>query len=185
MLDLFTTASGRIPRKPYWIAVVVVYIASFLTQFLLAAPLTARASVMPFLVAQAVLAWAWYALHAKRLRDAGRTTGSAVALTVLYGLAVVLLCLVVIAATASGNANPASTVPGDPPSPGLFDMSLVLFLLGLAFGDPSLTMFGWILLGVIALVLLPIVIAIIYTIVVGTRPSAPSDPVATPQPATS
>ena len=71
-LALFTSASGRIAPKPFWLGVVAVYVASFLSQFLLAAPVTARASVLPFLVAQAAIAWAWYALHARRLRDAGR-----------------------------------------------------------------------------------------------------------------
>jgi uncharacterized membrane protein YhaH (DUF805 family) len=174
MLELFTSASGRIARKPFWIGVVIVYVASFLTQFLFAAPLMVRASVVPFLVAQVVVAWAWYALHAKRLRDAGRTTGSAVALTVLYGLAVMLLCLVVIAAMATGS-NAPQPGGGQPAPPTVFDMFLLLFLLGMILGEPSLGIWGFILLGVIAIVLLPIVIAFAYTIFVGTRPSAPID----------
>ncbi len=174
------SASGRIARQPFWICVVVVYVASFLTQFLFAAPLMARASVLPFLVAQAAIAWAWYALHAKRLRDAGRTTGSAVALTVLYGLAVVLLCLVVMAATATGSNVPVPPGGGQPPAPSIFDVFLLLFLLGMILGEPTLGIWGFILLGVIAIVLLPIVIAIAYTIIVGSRPSAPSETPTTP-----
>ena len=80
--------------------------ASFLSQFLLAAPITARASVIPFLLVQVAVAWAWYALHVRRLRDAGRPTGAAIALTILYALAIVLLLLVMLrgrrARTAAG-----------------------------------------------------------------------------------
>ena len=141
-LALFASASGRIARKPFWIGVVVVYVASFLTQFLLAAPVVARASVVPFLLAQALLAWSWYALHAKRLRDAGRQPGSAVALAVLYGLAMVLLCLVVIAITAAGGNAPLPPTGVQPPPPTLLDLFLLLFLLGMIFGEPSLGMLG-------------------------------------------
>ena len=37
---------------------------------------------------QALLIWMWFALHAKRLRDAGRTIGLAVGAAVLYALSV-------------------------------------------------------------------------------------------------
>jgi uncharacterized membrane protein YhaH (DUF805 family) len=172
-LALLVSASGRLPRKPFWIAVVVVYVASFLAQFLLAAPIVARLSVLPFLAVQAALAWVWYALHARRLRDAGRTTGAALALTVLYGLAIVLLCLIVIAVTATGGDAPLPATGVQPPPPTIFDMFLLLFLLGMIFGEPTLGIWGFILLGVIAVVLLPIVIAMAFTVWVGTRPSIP------------
>jgi uncharacterized membrane protein YhaH (DUF805 family) len=170
------SASGRIARKPFWIGVIAVYAASFLTQFLLAAPVTARAGVVPFVLVQAAIAWAWFVLHARRLRDAGRPVGLAVALSVLYVLAIVLLLLVMVAATAPGSSTTVAPAVDQPPSPSIFDLFLVLFLLGLAFGDPSLGMFGYILLGVIALILLPILIAVAFTIWVGTRPGAPAAP---------
>ena len=37
----------------------------------------------------------WFALHAKRLRDAGRPIGLAIAIAILYALAIVLLMLLV------------------------------------------------------------------------------------------
>jgi uncharacterized membrane protein YhaH (DUF805 family) len=168
------SASGRVAPKPFWIGVIVVYVASFLTQFLLAAPVTARASVVPFVLAQAAVAWIWFGLHARRLRDAGRPVGPAVALSVLYGLAIVLLLLAFVAAIApGGSAAPASDQPR---SPSIFDVFLLLFLIGLIFGDPNLGIFGYILLGVIALTLLPILIAVAFTIWVGSRPGVPAAP---------
>ncbi|MPZ37681.1 MAG: hypothetical protein GEU95_06390 [Rhizobiales bacterium] len=167
-MDKLFSASGRIAPKPFALAAIAVYLASFLSQFLLAAPITVRASVVPFLLVQIAIAWTWYALHVRRLRDAGRPTGSAIALTVLYSLAIVLLLLVMLAIDPS--ARP--TGPEASPFAGAFQIFLVLFLIGTIAGDPNLGMFGYVLLGVIALVMLPIVIAIIFTVWVGTRPSA-------------
>jgi uncharacterized membrane protein YhaH (DUF805 family) len=169
------SAAGRIAPRPFWVGAFVVYLASFFTQFLLAAPVTARASVLPFVLAQAGIAWLWYALHAKRLRDAGRPNGAAVALSVLYVLAIVLLLLVVAAATAPGGSPPVVGA-APPPSPSIFDVFLLLFILGVVFNQPSLGIFGVILLVVVALVLLPIVIAMAFTVWVGTRPSTPAQP---------
>jgi hypothetical protein len=53
---------------------------------------------------------------------------------------------------------------------------LLLFILGVVFNQPSLGIFGVILLVVVALVLLPIVIAMAFTVWVGTRPSTPAQP---------
>ena len=159
-------ASGRVAPKPFAFGAIAVYVASFLSQFLLAAPITARASVVPFLLVQIVIAGAWYLLHVGRLRDAGRPTGSAIALTILYALAIVLLLLVMLAIDAPGQpAGPEAT-----PYANVFQIFLVVFLIGMILGDPNLGMFGYIMLGAIALVLLPIVIAIVFTIWVGTRP---------------
>ena len=167
--------NGRIAPKAFWIGASAIYLASFFTQFLLAAPVTARASVLPFVLAQAGIAWLWYALHAKRLRAAGRPIGPAVALSVLYVLAIVLLLLVVAAASAPGGSSPVTgTEP--PPSAGISDLLLLLFILGVIFNQPNLGIFGVILLVVVALVLLPIVMAIAFTVWVGTRPSTPAQP---------
>ena len=166
------SASGRIAPRPFALGAAVVYVASFLSQFLLAAPITARASVVPFLLVQIAIAGVWYALHVRRLRDAGRPTGSAIALTILYALAVVLLLLVMLAIDAPGQP----TGPEATPYASVFQIFLVVFLIGMIVGDPNLGMFGYILLGRDRLVLLPIVIAIVFTIWVGTRPALPSPP---------
>jgi uncharacterized membrane protein YhaH (DUF805 family) len=163
------SSSGRLAPKPFALGAAAVYVASFLSQFLLAAPITARASVVPFLAVQIAIAWMWYALHVRRLRDAGRPTGSAIALTILYALAIVLLLLAMLAIDAPGQpAGPEAT-----PYASVLQIFLVLFLIGMILGDPNLGMFGYVILGVIALVMLPILIAIGFTVWVGTRPRAP------------
>jgi len=163
------SSSGRIAPKPFALGAAAVYVASFLSQFLLAAPVTARASVVPFLVVQIAIAWAWYVLHVRRLRDAGRPTGSAIALTILYALAIVLLLLVMLAIDAPGQPTGPETTPYS----NVFQIFLVLYLIGMILGDPNLGMFGYIMLGVIVLVMLPIVVAFVFTVWTGTRPRVP------------
>ena len=171
-LTTILSASGRIAPRPFALGAIAVYLASFLSQFLLAAPVTARASVVPFLLVQIVIAWAWYALHVRRLRDAGRPPGAAIALTILYALAIVLLLLVMLAINVPGQP----TGPETTPYASVFQIFLLLFLIGTILGDPNLGMFGYVILGVIALVMLPIVIAIAFTIWVGTRPRVSPPP---------
>lgn len=168
---IFSTA-GRLAPKPFALGAAAIYVASFLSQFLLAAPITSRASVIPFLLVQIVIAWIWYSLHVRRLRDAGHPTGSAIALTILYALAIVLLLLVMLAIDAPGQP----TGPEATPYAHIFQIFLVLFLISMILGDPHMGIFGYVLLGVIALMMLPLVIAIVYTIWAGMRPRAPEPP---------
>ena len=166
----FFSASGRIAPKPFVLGALAIYVASFLSQFLLAAPVTEQASVIPFLAVQIAIAWVWYALHVKRLRDAGRATGPAAALTVLYALAIVLLLLVMVAASVSALAATSEEVP----AAGIFQIFLPFYLVGVILGDPNLGMFGYVILVVLALVTLPVLIAVVFTIWIATMPSAPA-----------
>jgi uncharacterized membrane protein YhaH (DUF805 family) len=168
-LARFFSASGRIRPKPFAVAAAAVYLVSFLSQFLLAAPVTARASVIPFLLVQILAGSAWTALHLKRLRDAGRPGGAAVALAILYALAIVLLLLMMAMANA-----PAIT---DDETPAGWSQTLLLFfLISVILSDPNLGMFGIIALIVLALIMLPMVIAVVFTIWTATRPGAAAMP---------
>jgi uncharacterized membrane protein YhaH (DUF805 family) len=164
--------SGRIAPTPFALAVAAVYVASFFSQFLLAAPVTERASLVPFLLMQAVTGWAWTALHVKRLRDTGRSPGTAVALAAIYALAIVLLLLVI----AMTHAPAAAAAAGETPSSGWGQKLLLFFLISVILSDPNFGLFGIIILSVLALVMLPIVIAIAFTIWTGTRPTIHAPP---------
>jgi hypothetical protein len=52
----------------------------------------------------------------------------------------------------------------------------VLFLAWLVVGDPALGVFGYVFLGALALVMLPLLIAIVFSIWAAGRPSAPVAP---------
>jgi uncharacterized membrane protein YhaH (DUF805 family) len=164
--------AGRMAPRPFALRIVGIYLLSFSSQFLLAEPVMALAGVAPFLVVQIVVAWMWYALHAKRLRDAGRSTGTAFAVMVLYLLAILLLVLATIAANASGPADGADAKP----LATVFQIFLLLFLIGTVLSDPNLSVFGYVFLAALLVIMLPIVIAIGFSVWTGTRPTASAPP---------
>jgi uncharacterized membrane protein YhaH (DUF805 family) len=139
--------NGRVAPRPFAIAILVFYLASFLAQVLLATSVTARLNVWPFLGVQAALLWVWFALHVRRLRDAGRPTGTAAGIATLYGLALVLLVLVV-GAMGAPDSHPF----------------VVVAMVGQILADPEPNGFGMVVLGLIALVVLPILIAIGFSV---------------------
>src|SRR5262245_53408035 len=98
-LALFYSPSGRIARTPFAIGVVLVYLASFGSRALLAAPVMGQASVVPFMALQVLVIWAWYALHAKRLHDTDRTGASAIAIAIVYAFGVCAVALIAMLLT--------------------------------------------------------------------------------------
>ena len=165
--------AGRLARGPFAVAVLVVYTLSFLSQVLLSAPVVMRAGPWTFAVVQAALTWAWYVLHARRLRDAGRGSGLALGIAIVYGLAIVLL-LLIVTATAPDSAATATPAGKEPPT--LLSFFLILYLLALLTGDPSLGLLAYLLIGFAALLLTPIAIAIVFTIRTALWPSIPNAP---------
>ena len=92
-LGLLFSPAGRLGPRAFIIAVVLLYLAAAASQALTLRDVIKFAGLWPFLAAQIVLVWIWYALHAKRLRDAGKPVGVAVATCLLYVLSVALLVL--------------------------------------------------------------------------------------------
>jgi uncharacterized membrane protein YhaH (DUF805 family) len=167
-LSSIVSTSGRIARKPFAISVVVLYLLSFGTRALLAPSVMAQGGGILFALAQMLLIWIWYALHARRLRDAGRGRGSAVGIAIVYGFGIALVMLVALLLNppASGGAP-----DGGPPAAGLAELLLLLYLIALLTGQPHLGVFGYVLIGIAVLVLAPIVIALLFSLWAGTRPS--------------
>jgi len=170
---VFST-SGCIAQKPFVRGALAVYAASFLAQFLLASPVTARASVVPFVAAKILAAWAWYGLHVRRLRDAGQATGPALGLTILYALAVMLLLVVLVV----GNNMTLPDTSGLPTfAVGIIQVFLLVFLASLVIGaGTAIGMFGYVFLGALVLISLPVLIAIVFTLWLASRPSVPPVP---------
>lgn len=169
---------GKLAPKPFALAVVLVYVAAFCSQALIAGPVLARSGPWPFAVAQAALAWIWFALHAKRLRDGERGIASAVTLVSIYGLAF-LIGLVVFAmvfdpaaAATSENSTTAS----------LGAIAILMLLIALLTGSPGYGVVGMVILSLLLLTLLPPLIGILYSIWAGTRQPLPPLPVYSPLP---
>lgn len=165
--SLLQSSAGRIARRPFAVAVIAVYLLSFASQVLLSPPVTGRLSVLPFIVTQAVLIGVWIVLHQRRLRDAGRPGGTAIGIAMVYALEIVLLTLLVWLLL--------SAVPGDGGGAGseatILHLFVFLYFLSLLTGDPNLGALQVWVMGFAALMILPVVIALCFSIWAGTRPS--------------
>ena len=82
-LALYFSLFGRLAPKTFARAVVAVYVTAFVSQLLISPVVMLRLGLAPFALVQATAMWAWFCLHAKRLRDADRPLSLAVAIAVL------------------------------------------------------------------------------------------------------
>ncbi|MGD0027130.1 MAG: hypothetical protein ABSC37_21325 [Xanthobacteraceae bacterium] len=166
-LRFLFSPSGRIRPQPFAFSVIAIYVAGAASQWLTVPDVIAWGGLWPFMIVQGLLIWVWFALHAKRLRDAGRAIGLAVGVSLLYTLSVVLLLIVVAAffntaAVAATDANTTSAL-------GLILLvSIVTILLALPHYD-----FTWAIVAVLtAMAFVPVVVALALTLWAATRPSS-------------
>jgi uncharacterized membrane protein YhaH (DUF805 family) len=172
----FLSPAGQLAPLPFAITVGGVYLAGFASQTLLSPPVTGPFGVVPFALAQAALIWTWFVLHARRLHDAGRSVGLAAGVALVYALDVVLLVILTGLILAYADA-PAERGWADV---GILHLFVFLYLLTLPVGDSSLgALQAWII-GSVVLMLLPVVIAICFSLWAATRPSAPPPPSSAP-----
>jgi uncharacterized membrane protein YhaH (DUF805 family) len=168
-LRILFAPAGRLSSRPFIVAAIAIYLAGIASHLLTTPDVIARAGLWPFLAAQIVLIWIWYAVHAKRLRDAGHSAGLAAGVSLLYALSVALLVIVAASfygALAGGgdNANAASA------------LGLILFvsIIALLAGAPHYDV-GWLIVVILSvLACLPIVAAVVTTLWAATRPGAPA-----------
>jgi hypothetical protein len=165
-------SAQHIAPGPFVTAALGLYILSFVSQVLLSEPVTARLSVAPFALAQALLIICWIVLHQRRLRDAGKPTGIVMGIALIYALEVVLL-IVLVAWVLSATAG---TSNGVGPHAGILQLFLIIYLLTTFSSDPSLGGLQLWIFGLIVLLLLPVLIAIGFSAWAATRPSLASPP---------
>ena len=158
----FLSPCGRTSRNAFAMGAVLVYVLIVLSYLLVTPAVVTHSGVAPFALVQAALTYAWYALHARRLRDAGYGTGWALVIAMLYSLGVALFLLV------------DQVLSVMEPKPGiLFFILLVILSLYAIFGGwhtPLLT----VTFGLLALVVVPLLITLGFSIWVGTRPPLPA-----------
>src|SRR6185295_7857026 len=162
----FFSLTGRLAPRPFALAVVIVYVLSFLSQVLISPPATVRWGVWAFLLVQIPLTWTWFTLHAKRLRDAGHVIAPALAMAVLYALAMILLMLLIEPIFGS-EANAAAT---EEPRLRFADLWIVPLLFAAVLKQAGFDFFFLLALVMLALILIPIFMAVVFSIWTGTRP---------------
>ncbi len=165
-LALFFSASGRITPRTFAVAVTIVYLAGLFSQILLAQPVMARGGIFPFAAAQAAIAWSWYALHAKRLRDAGRGHGIALAIVILYGLALVLLILLMTLLMGPGTGGMRDDLGAN-----LSGVLAIVALLAALSAQSDLGLFFYPALVILIMIAAPMLLALGCSIWAATRPS--------------
>lgn len=169
-LALLFSVSGRLSVRTFAAVAPLVYVAGAATQLLLTLPVLAGAGLVPFVLAQALIAWIWFAVHAKRLRDAGRPVAPALGAAVLGLLAAILFVLVLFAF-----ADLAFAADRDGPLHGLIGVALVIGIAGAVAGLAEQGPFAVLMAVLAALMAAPLVIAVAVSLWAGTRPAAVAD----------
>jgi uncharacterized membrane protein YhaH (DUF805 family) len=163
----FVSPAGRLAPGPFMLAVVIVYVLSFASQLLLSTKVMPGVGLWAFALAQLALLWGWYSLHARRLRDAGRSTGLAAGIAIVYALAVLLFLLVLGFLQVSGD-------PSNPQSDLLMAWFAFAYVLGMLYSAADFGAVGLILAAFALIALAPFVLAVGFSIWAATLPSAAS-----------
>jgi hypothetical protein len=165
VLRFLFSPAGWLSPQPFILTAAAVYAAGVASQWLTVPEVIDRAGLWPFVAVQAALIWIWFALHAKRLRDAGRGLGLAAGVALLYTLSVVLLIIVAVAFF--------STVQGpDANAAGATGLILFVWIIALLLGSPHYDL-SWLMAAILTtLALAPVIVAVVFTIWAATRPSA-------------
>src|SRR5262245_13986296 len=159
----FFSPFGRIARNPFAMGAVLVYVLIVASYLLVSNPVVTRWGVAPFALVQVALTYAWYALHARRLCDAGYGTGWAVVIAILYCLGVALFLLV------------DQVVSVMEPKPGsTFFLLLIVLFIAAVFGGYHTPLVG-VALGLLFVIVTPLLIALGFSTWAGTRPPLPAE----------
>jgi uncharacterized membrane protein YhaH (DUF805 family) len=159
----FFSPFGRTARNPFAMGAMLVYVLIVASYLLVSQPLVTRSGVAPFALVQVALTYAWYALHTRRLRDAGYGTGWALVIAILYCLGVALFLLV------------DQVISVMEPKPGVtFFLFLIVLFIAAVFGGYHTPLVS-VALGLLFVIVTPLLIALGFSIWAGTRPPLPAE----------
>jgi uncharacterized membrane protein YhaH (DUF805 family) len=155
---------GRLPPQTFIPAAIAVYALGAASEGLTVPAVLTHAGLWPFALAQTLLIWLWFVLHAKRLRDAGRPIGLAAGGSLLYALAVVLLMIVAVAFV---NTGAAVTDANATNAGGLLLLASIIATL---LGSPHYDLAWFMVTMLTTIALVPVLIALGCTVWAATRP---------------
>jgi len=168
-LRFLFSPSGRLRPQAFILAAIAVYLGGAASQWFTTSEVIARGGLWLFAAAQAVLTWVWFALHAKRLRDAGQPAGLAAGAAVLYALSVVLLLFLAFAFFAASAGS--TTDVGAQSALGLILLVTIIATLAASSNYDS----GWFMVALLtAITFMPLIVAVAVTAFAATRPSVPN-----------
>jgi len=165
-LHFLFSPGARIAPRPFALSAAAIYLFGIASHLLTVPDVIARTGLWPFLAVQAVLIWIWFVLHAKRLRDAGRASGLAVGVALLYVLSLVLLLIV-----ADGFFNTSDSPMMNPNASSALGLILMLYIIATLLGSIHYD-FVWIVVAILLfMAFVPIIVALGFTLWAATRPS--------------
>lgn len=158
-LGILFSPAGRVGQRPFVAAVIVLYLFAVAAYALTDAAIVDRAGPWPFALAQAVLLWIWFALHSRRLHDAGRPIAIAVIAAVLYALAIAVL-------VAIGAALFSTQISGvaQHDAAGAVGLILIAEIIAVLIGNPHFDLSTVMAAVLVALAIVPPLLAIGVTI---------------------
>jgi uncharacterized membrane protein YhaH (DUF805 family) len=166
-LSLLFSPAGRLRPQAFIVSVIVIYVAGTASELLTQPDLMAHGGLWLFAAAQALLTWVWFALHAKRLRDAEAAVGLAAGVSALYALSVALLLFVGVAffTGTAGATTGADTM-------GASSLILLVTIIATLSASSSYDTGWFIVTTLTVLAIAPVVLAVAVTLWAATRPSS-------------
>jgi hypothetical protein len=162
----FLTPHGWLKPQPFIYGAAAIYLLGVLSQWLTVPDVLARAGLWPFIAAQLILIWLWFVAHAKRLHDAGRTTGLAAGVASLYVLSLALLLIV-----ADSFFNTSDALMANANATSALGLILLFYIVATLLGSMQYDL-AWVVVAILTLLaILPIVVTLAFTIWAATRPS--------------
>ena len=161
----FPSPAGRLAPQPFIYGAATVYALGLASHFLTTPDVLARGGLWPFIAAQIAVIWIWFVLHSKRLRDAGHSSGLAVAVALLYVLSVALLLIV---ADSFFNTSDGPMANGN--ATGALGLILLVYVIATLLGSTQYDL-AWVVVAILTLMaFLPIIVSVAFTLWAATRP---------------
>ncbi len=166
---LLFSPAGRLLPQAFIIAAGAVYVVGVASQWLTVPAVIDRAGLWPFVVAQALLIWLWYALHAKRLHDGGRAPARRRASP----------CSMRSRSRCSSSWRRRFSIPGRRRTLNSASaLGLILFVLvvSVLLGSPHYDL-AWAMVAILtAVALVPVIVAVIFTLWAARLPTGAGPP---------
>jgi len=160
--------AGRLRPQPFLATVAAVYIAGALSHWLTVPDMIGRVGLWAFAAVQAALIWLWFVLHAKRLHDAGRGEGLAIAVALLYVLSLVLLLLLATNFFAGSEAGSL----GNSSATSALELVLLLYIM-MTLTSATQYDLTWIVVVILTFfAFVPVLVALFFTLWTATSTSA-------------